>query len=288
MLAVDAPRTVQVAAARSLAGKRESLAALSVALGALAVFAPPSTRADGLSLALGQGRASHVSLDPSGVATAFRLDGHLWRIDRDAGGAVSGVRRDGASVVASMLPAARPPATQAASWSGSGLVLARLSGAPRVAIVAGPQVRVVGSTTSDAVSAPAPGADVAVEADVRVEGGPGGVVVRALPGAVGFKGVSLLVVPGAPAHAALLVADGEGADTAAAPVVELADAPVQHLRVVARGNTIEAHVGAIVLSAALPSDYSHGDVALRAYPGATVEATSWRVGTPSMAGLRAR
>jgi hypothetical protein len=110
MLAVDAPRTVQAAAAAYLAGKREAAGALCDALGALAVFAPAGPPTEGLTLPLGQGRVTHVSLDPTGVATAFQLDGRLWRVDRDVTGAVSSMRRDGAPVIAAMLatPAAPP------------------------------------------------------------------------------------------------------------------------------------------------------------------------------------
>jgi len=114
MLAVDAPRTVQSAAAAFLAGKREAVAALADALGALAVFAPAGPPTAGLTLPLGQARATHVSLDPTGVATAFELEGRLWRIDRDATGAVSSLRRDGAPVIASMLA---PPAPAPGSSS---------------------------------------------------------------------------------------------------------------------------------------------------------------------------
>jgi hypothetical protein len=280
MLAVDAPRTIDVAAARFLAGKGDTLAVVADALGALAAFAPEGTTADGLAVPLGHARATHVSLDPAGVATAFRLDAHLWRIEHDDAGAITGLHRDGAPVVTAMLPAARVVPTEAASWTGSGLVFARLSGAPRAAISAGPRVRVVGSSVGDAVSAPALGDDVAVEADVHIDGGPAGVVVRAVGGTAGFKGLSLLLVPGTPAHAVLLTADGAGADLAASPLVELAASPTHHVRVAVRGARVEARVDAVTLSVTLPADLAHGDVALRAYPGASIEATGWRVGKP--------
>jgi hypothetical protein len=119
MLAVDAPRTVQAAAAAYLVGKREAAAALCDALGALAVFAPAGPPTEGLTLPLGQGRVTHVSLDPTGVATAFQLDGRLWRVDRDATGAVSSMRRDGAPVIAAMLAPPAAPATSPAPSSPS-------------------------------------------------------------------------------------------------------------------------------------------------------------------------
>jgi len=280
MLVVDAPRTLDVAAARFLAGKRDTLAVVADALGALATFAPQAPAADGLALPLGHGRATHVSLDPAGVATAFRLDAHLWRIEHDDTGAVTALHRDGAPVVTAMLATARVVPTEAASWTGSGLVFARLAGAPRAAISAGPRVRVVGSSVGDAVSAPAPGDDVAVDADVRIDGGPAGVVVRAVAGVAGFQGVSLLLVPGTPAHAVLLTADGAGADLAASAVVELPASPTHHVRLAVRGTHVEARIDAVSLSATLPADMAHGDVALRAYPGAAIEATGWRVGKP--------
>jgi hypothetical protein len=280
MLAIDAPRTLVVAAARGLAGKRETLAAVTDAVGALAVFAPGAPAGEGLSVPLGHGRATHVALEPTGSASAFHFDGHMWRFERDPAGAVAGVRRDGALVAPSMLPAARVPASEAKSWKGEGLVLARLAGAPRAVIAAGPRVRVVGSTVSDAVSAAAPGDDVAVDADVHVDGGPAGLVVRALPAGIGFKGVSLLVIPGARAHAVLLVEDGAGADMAAGPVQEIPAGATQHVRIVARGPQVEASVGAARWTVTLPGDFAHGDVALRAYPGATIEASGWRIARP--------
>ncbi len=287
MLEVDAERTLDAAAARLLAGKRESVAWLSDAIGALAVFAPPAKGTDGLTVRLGRAdasgsgsvRATRVSLDASGAASALELDAHTWRIARDNKGMVTGLSRDAAPVTAKMLPNARPAAESATSWSGPGLVFAKLAGGPRAAILAGPRVWVYGSGVSDAIAAPAPGDDVSLEADLRVNGGPAGVVVRAVPGlgARAFKGISLLVVPGVPPRAVLLVGDGAGAEIAAGGVVDLASTPLQHVRVVVKGRNLRAWIGAATLQATLPSGFEHGDVALRAYPGASVEARAWKV-----------
>jgi hypothetical protein len=287
MLEVDAERTLDAAAARLIAGKRESVAWLSDAIGALAVFAPPAKGADGLTVRLGRAnvagsstvRATRVALDSAGSATALLFDAHTWRIARDNRGTVTGLSRDAAPVTAKMLPNARPVAEQATSWNNAGLVFARLAGFPRASVMPGPRVWVYGSSVSDAIAAPAPGDDVAVEADLRVHGGPAGIAVRAVPGSVSraFKGVSLLVVPGSPPSAALLVGDGAGVDIAAATVVDLASAPVQHVRLVVKGQKVEARIGTATLQATLPAGFDHGDVALRAYPGASVEASGWRV-----------
>lgn len=288
MLAVDAPRTVDVAAARFIAGRRESAAWLSDALGALAAFArvTPSSGdvrgdegRDGLVVPLsGAGvSARRVVLDPNGAAAAFRLAGHLWRLTRDDTGAVTAFTRDGAPVALAMLPTARVAATDGSQWSGAGLVFARLAGTPRVAIAAGPRVRVVGATAADAISTPAPGDDVTLDADVHLDGGPGGILVHALPAARGFRGISLLLVPGSPGHAALMAADGSGNETAASPVVEIAPSPSAHVTIVVKGKQLTAQVGPATLSLTLPDALLHGDVGLRAYPGVTLEVSGWRL-----------
>jgi hypothetical protein len=286
MLEVDAQRTLDAAAARLIAGKRESVAWLSDALGALAVFAAPAKGGDGLTVSLGRAdggagstvHATRVSLDATGAASALRLDAHTWRIARDDRGVVTGLSRDAAPVTAKMLPNARPAASLATSWTTAGLVFARLAGTPRATVAAGSRVWVYGSGVSDAIAAPSPGDDLVVEADLRINGGPAGVVVRAVPGSMrGFKGISLLVVPGVPPRAALLVGDGAGLETAAAPVADLTAAPVQHVRIAVKGQKVEAKIGSATLEATLPAGFEHGDVALRAYPGASVEASAWKV-----------
>ena len=278
MLVVDPARTVDVAAARFIAGHRETALWLADAMGALAVFAPAADPHQGLTLTLGPRAATHVVLDPRGSVSAFRFEGPLWRIDRDGTGGASAFKRDGVPVALSMLPTARVAATDGSAWSGAGLVFARLAGSPRVAIAAGPRVRVVGSSVRDAIVTPAPGDALTLEADLRLDGGPGGLVLRALPGRVSFSGVSLLIVPGAPAHAVLMVADGSGDETAASPVVEVPAAPSMHVKVVLEARALTATVGAIALSMALPDELTHGDLGLRAYPGVTLEVTGWRIG----------
>ena len=198
MLVVDAPRTLDVAAARSIAGKRETLAAVADALGVLAAFAPRRP---------GRRRARRSARPRPGHPRVARADGYRYRVPR---------RRS---------PLAhRPRSRRAPSWASSATVLrwrrrcsrrraspqpkrsrgtargssSRASPGRPSCHLRGTSRRVVGSSVSDAISAPAPGDDVAVDADLHVDGGPGGIVVRALPGTVGFKGVSLLVVPGHP------------------------------------------------------------------------------------------
>jgi hypothetical protein len=285
MLEVDATRTMDAAAARMLAGRRESVAWLSDALGALAVFSP-AAKGEGLMLPLGRAdsagdnavRPARVSLDATGAASTVQLDSHTWRIGRDDKGAVNGLWRDAAPVTAKMLSNARPAAEVATSWSAAGVVFARLAGSPRATVGSGPHIWVYGSGVPDAIATPSPADDMTVETDLRVNGGPGGIAVRAVPGSYrSFKGVSVMIVPGSTPRAVLLVADGRGVETAAAPAVELTTAPVQHVRVSVKGTKIEARIGSATLEGTLPDGYAHGDVALRAYPSVSVEATSWKL-----------
>jgi hypothetical protein len=115
MLIIDGPLGVEVAAARLLTGHRESAACLADAIGALAVFAPPAQPADGVAVRVGPAKTAgvattqltHVAIDATGAATAFRLEGHNWLIERDGSGTVVGFRRDGIRVTTAMLAAAR-------------------------------------------------------------------------------------------------------------------------------------------------------------------------------------
>lgn len=116
MLILNGPLAVDAAAARLLAGRKESAACLADAIAALAVFAPAPTAAEGRSIAVGSAKTAgaaatkltRVVLGPQGAATSFRLENRGWVFERDAGGAVKGMRRDGLPVSASMLAAARP------------------------------------------------------------------------------------------------------------------------------------------------------------------------------------
>jgi hypothetical protein len=116
MLAIDGPLGVEVAAARLLAGRKESATCLADAVGALAVFAPqPAHSGDGTSVSVGPAKTAgpptmeltRVTLAPSGTAAAFRLEGHTWTFERDPAGAVTGLRRDGIPVSRAMLVAVK-------------------------------------------------------------------------------------------------------------------------------------------------------------------------------------
>jgi len=118
LLLLDAPRTLDLAFSRAIAGRPESAGLLADAVGALAVFAssPEGAKAgQGPQLEVGKGALAPIPmtalrLAPNGTAAGFTLDGHAWTIERAGGaGAVSGVLRDGQPVVLSQLTTVKPP-----------------------------------------------------------------------------------------------------------------------------------------------------------------------------------
>jgi hypothetical protein len=111
MLAIDAPRSVQVASVHFSSGHPETAAVLSDAIGAFVALAPPTGHGPAPSISVGPagGGAAlthmiQVMLDTSGAAVSFRLEGHAWAFVRDADGAVTGLRRDGARIAPPAAP----------------------------------------------------------------------------------------------------------------------------------------------------------------------------------------
>jgi hypothetical protein len=287
-LLVDAPRTMDLAFARFIGGRARTAGLLSDALGVFVAIADATGATHG-GVTVGLGHpvdaaggtdrlvATGVGLSSTGAATSFTLAPHRWEIQRETGGEVVGVRCDGKPVTLAELRSARVPVTEALSWTTGGLVFARLSGAPRAGVAPGSRIRLVGVGASDAIATPSPGDDAVIEADLSVSGGEGGLVARAVSTKTSFQGVSLVLLPGstpsAPAHAALRVEDGAGGDANLGQAVELptsAGTPT-HVKLSVKGTAVEAAVGPASLKGVLPASLAHGDVAVRANQGATVE-----------------
>ena len=277
MLLVDAPRTLDLALARFLANKPESLALVSDALGVLAASAGP----DGVqSLVLGKAEAdgtssalplSAVRLNPNGTAAAFTVAGAHWELVRGDTGMVTGVRKDGLPLTFAMLQAARIPVVGGTGWVGGGLVLTPLYGSPLVGVVAGPRIRIVGQGDLDIASMQAPGDDLTFDADLRADG-PFVVLVRAKSGRDGF-GVGLRVAPG---KVSLVSVAPDGAERELAQSTVLAS--VDHVHVDVRGTTLRATCTrraqpgiTAALEAPVPAHQAHGDVAFLVKKGSAAE-----------------
>jgi YD repeat-containing protein len=283
LLALDAPRAVEVAMVRSIAGHSEAAAILSDAIGAMAVFTPPTP--GGMSIAFGHAAddgamstidATNVRLSPAGFATSFTLAGHSWSFTRDDSGRVT-ARRDASPVTLAMLDHARAPVGMGSVFSGGGIVFAKMTGAPRAGVSAGGRVRVVGD---GAIGTASPGDDVAVDATVDVHGDTA-LVVRAISTASGFKGVGLVLdATTGTTRASLRAWDDAGKSIELAPPVDLPAASHVVVRVAVKGDKLEAHAGTLVLRADVPAGFAHGDVAIAVKHGASFEANGWSVKRP--------
>jgi hypothetical protein len=295
LLVLDAPRAIDLAMVRALAGRPESAALLADTLGALAAYAPATSTPSGIAVPLGRARkdgadggsetvlATGLKLTPAGAVTSFTFQAHTWTFDRP-GGAAPTVKRDGAPLTLAMLPGARVPVSEGAVWSSSGLVFAKMQGSPRAGIAPGPRVRLVGAGPRgyDAIATAAPGDDVLVEGDVT-PAGPVALAVRAIAGKDAWKGVLLVLAPGvagAPWRASIRSTDEAGKETELAPPVDLPAATPLHVKLVVRGSKLDATVGGVALKATVPPAYAHGDVALGARKGASLDVAGWSVRRP--------
>mgnify|MGYP000134865318 CR=1 FL=1 len=260
-LVIDAPSTVQLAMARFYANKPESAAILSDALGVLATF---GSTGEGLSFGLGQTRAdgstetlqtTNVRLNADGTVGAFSMDGARWEITRGDVGTIAACKRDNQPVTLAMLPRARVPVTAGVSWSGSGLVLARLVGAPNAGIGGASRLRVSATTDLDATALPSPGDDLVLEATASVTGS-AFVLVRATSGKPGVRGVGFEIDS---RGVGLRVIDDTSSIDLAPPVPLPVDGSIK-LKLALKGNRFEATVGTVTSRGVLPPSTAHGDV----------------------------
>ncbi len=288
MLLVDAPRTMDLALARFLAGRTESLALVSDAIGVLAASAGPDA-ASQLVLGkpddngtLGPLAIVRVQLNPNGTAASFAMNGQVWTIARDAAtGTVTGVHRDGQPLAFAMLQHARIPISGGTGWTGGGLALTPLFGSPLVGVVSsssgGPRIRMVGQGDFDVASLQAPGDDVALDADVTTSG-PFSVLLRAKSGRDG-GGIGVRVVSspqaGAPARVSLVNVGADGVEHELAQSTSLQS--VSHVHVEVRGTKLRAVCTQsglptpAVLEAPVPAHQAHGDIALAVRKGTSLE-----------------
>lgn len=290
LLLVDAPRTLDVAMARFLSGRPESASLVSDALGVLAASASP---ASATQFALGKGETDGTSsimdingvrLAPNGAVLAFTLGGNRWELTRDITGTavVSGVKRDGQPLTFAMLGSARIPVMTGSSWTGGGLSLMSFVGAPEVGLVAGPRIRLVGTTDLDGAVMAGAGDDMIVEADVKAEG-PTAILVRAVSGRSGF-GIGVRITPGPTARATLITLTSTKVETPIGALLELPS--IDHVRLAIKGENVEVSVSQRLFGGALGTakraattvpGYAHGDVAFLVKKDSSVELSNLSV-----------
>jgi hypothetical protein len=291
LMAIDVQATVDLALLGALGGQPERSALLSDALGAL-VAVSPSPPSAATTLVLGRARdpngtttVTNVRVAPAGFATGFTLGGHTFSFARDDSGAVA-VKRDGAPVTLAMLEGARAPVSSGSVWSGAGVVFATMAGTPRAGVSPGGRVRLVAEGRGvDAIATAAPGDDVAVEATVDVTG-EAAIVLRAIATPAGFKGIALVLdTSTSPPRASIRAWDDAGKLSELAPSTDLPPGSSFPVRVAVKGTKFEARVGGpgaapATLHGDVPASLAHGDIALAAKHGGSLETHAWTVKHP--------
>jgi hypothetical protein len=282
LLVTDAPRTIDLAFVRFLAGHPESAAVLADALGAMAAMAP--AQQGSLSIALGRPRAdgttetlhaTAVQLAPNGVVTGFTLAGHAWVLDFGDSGAVTAIRRDGAPLTLAALPTARMPLSDGPNWTTGTVAFARLQGTPRAGVAPGLRARIIGVGLRgwDAIATPAPANDLALEATVAVRG-EAGLAVRATADTRGLHGALLTFTPGPDGDATkvrVALVSLEDAEAFVTSPVVIPVASTYAVKLSVKGTKIEATVAGTTLKGTLPAALAKGEFALVAKRGATLD-----------------
>ncbi len=271
---------------RFLAGRPESAALLSDALGVLATHSAAAGASGGLQLAIGRPRddgstetlwLTEATLGPDGSARSFVVGGAKWEIVRGESGVVTELRRGGASANLGMLQTARLAVREGPEWKAGAVVFNKVSGNPRAGLAQGGRVRLSGTheRNLDVIATRAPGPDVSVDLELKVFGGGGAVLVRAAPSPNAYRGAGLFVEPnlrtGMMKVSLRAIADSlPGTELAAPQEIKLVRS--MSIRIVVRGTKIEAAAGSISMKGVLPAALASGDVAIQADRGASVEA----------------
>lgn len=275
LLILDPTRALDLAAMRHIDGRRESVALLSDAIGALAVFAPSQ-----LDLPK---PATALKLAPNGVGVGFTIDGKAWAFDRGgANGAVTKITRDGNAVALGHLASARIPTREGMSWSDGGYTFTKMRGTPQVGLAGadkGIALKLVGTgaTGYDAAGTIPADQDYVVEGDVKVSGAAGGIAIRAAQGRDAVRGAILVFIPGAGGRTMLALADDAGTETLVGQAIDPTPAMPVHVKITVKGTNVEAVVGGATIKGTLPAGLAKGEVAVVAKKGATVELTGFAV-----------
>jgi hypothetical protein len=134
----------------------------------------------------------------------------------------------------------------------------------------------------DAVVTAAPADDVVAEADLSVAGESAGIALRSAAGRDAFRGAALVLTPGASPRITLVQKEETGFESyLAAPVDLSAFGGSAHVKLTVRRTKIEAAVttggDSYTLRGTIPATFAHGDVALCAKKGATLEVTNFAI-----------
>jgi hypothetical protein len=286
LVLLDAPRAIDLAVARAIDGRDEPLATLMVALSVLS-FEGEGTPELELGETRDDGAIAPVVLSDvkknGVVVSGFGIGKNVLAVTMDSSGAVAKVRWNGAAPKLADLSRARTVPKLGDTWQGGGQKWEKLGGVP--AGLAPDDGRFVlgsgkGSAGFDAVVTGPPARDQAVHAEVRVSERGGGLLVRGQPGEPSYDAIVLLITPGKPAKATLVLVDGKAKASELAPAIELGDAPADGFSasLAVKGKKVSAVVDGKKLEAELDRAAGTGRMGLMVPAGGRIEVTGFGPG----------
>lgn len=288
LLLLDAPRALELALARAIAGRDEPLAAFVLASSLLA-----ATGGSADEIAVGRTEASGaVSADQltgvkltNAAVSAFELDGKKLEVSLGSDGQVDKVLVDGAVPRLSKLRRVRLVPRPGDAWLVGSQRWDKLGGAPRGLAVDDGRFVLGAAEPSDGFDAVVTGEaerEPTVHARVLVKGRGGGLLVRGQPGEKSYDGIALLISTDPKPKATLILVDGKAKATELAPGVELGPAgPGGYLVVLsARGQSVSATVDGKKLEAKLARGAGSGRSGLMVAGAGQIEVSGFGRGAP--------
>lgn len=288
LLMLDAPRAMELALARTIAGRSEPMAAFVLAASVLAAtggsadeVAVGRTEANGNVVA---DKLTNVKVN-RGLVSAFELDGRKVELGVDADGQIEKVQVDGAAPRLSKLARVRLVPATGESWSVGSERWEKLGGAPQGLAVDDGRFVLGAAAASDGFDAVATGesrSDQTVHANIVIKKRGGGLLVRGQSGQKSYDAVALLISAEPTPKATLILVDGNAKATELAPGVELpAAGPEGYLAVLSvRGKKVSASVDGKKLEATLERGVGTGRTGVMVMAAGLVEVDGFGPGAP--------
>ena len=291
LVLLDAPRALDLALARAVAGRDEPLAAFVVAVSALAAT---GGSADEIAVARTEpsGALTATSLTgvklTNGLVSAFELDGKKVEVSLGSEGQVDSVKVDGAPPKLSKLGRVRFSPKAADSWMAGAQRWDKLGGAPRGLGVDDGRFVLGAAEQSEGFDAVVTGTeekDGTVSARVKVKARGGGVLLRGQAGEKSYDGIALLVSVDPTPTATLILVDGKAKAAELAPATELPPAGPDGYQLVlsAKGTTITGSVDGKKLQAKLQRGVGSGKQGLMVLGAGQIEVSDFARGAPKPA-----
>lgn len=291
LLLVDAPRALDLALSRAVAGRDEPLAGFVLAASLLAATGAsadeiPVGRTEPNGAVVADALRS-VKLTNAFVS-AFELDGKKVEVRLGSDGQVDSAKVDGAPPRLSKLTRVRLLPKPGESWVAGSQRWDKLGGAPHGLAVDDGRFVLGAAAQSDgldAVVSGEPETDATVHATLLVRARGGGLLVRGQPGSKSYDGISLMILTDPSPRATLMLADGKGKLSELAPGIVLPPAGPEGYQALlsVKGQKVTASVDGKKLEAKLERGVGSGRIGLVVPSGGRVEVSGFGSGAPKAA-----